>query len=121
MVKNFYDLAVWKRSHKLSLEIYKLAKRFPKEEKYGIVDQLQRSSSSISANIAEGFGRYHYKDKLKFFYTARGSAYETQSFIFLAKDLGYINKEVTRKLLSDYEQLNKSLNALINVTSKQTS
>lgn len=119
MIKDFYDLEVWKIAHKLTLEIYKITENFPKEEKYGITNQIRRSSSSVSANIAEGFGRYHYKDKIKFFYNSRGSAYETQNFLLLASGLKYINTNESNNLLSKYKQLNKSLNALINITGKQ--
>jgi len=119
MIKNFYDLEVWKNAHKLALEIYKLTEKFPKKETYGITNQIRRSSSSVSANIAEGFGRYHYKDKIKFFYNSRGSSYETQNFLLLANGLEYITIDESNNLLSRYKQLNKSLNALINTTGKQ--
>lgn len=62
-IKNFDDLDAWKKGHQLILKIYKITKDFPKEEKFGIIDQLRRASSSITANIAEGFARYHFNDK----------------------------------------------------------
>lgn len=59
LVKDFYDLEVWNRGHQFTLEIYKLTKQFPKEELFGLISQIRRASVSITANIAEGFARYH--------------------------------------------------------------
>jgi four helix bundle protein len=81
-IKNFYDLDAWKKTHKLVLEIYQITKDFPKDEAYGIIGQLRRAASSITANIAEGFSRYHFKDKIRFYYQARGSIAEVQNFYF---------------------------------------
>jgi len=64
-INHFYDLDVWKEAHNLSIEIYKLTDKFPKKETYAIVDQIRRTSTSVGANIAEGFGRFHYKEKIK--------------------------------------------------------
>jgi len=89
---NFYDLAVWKEGHQLALDIYKITKDFPKEELFGITSQLRRSAISITANLAEGYERYFFKDKLKFYYYSRGSAAEVYSFLFIVRDLNYINK-----------------------------
>ena len=65
-IKNFYDLDAWKKSYVLVLEIYKITKGFPEVEKFGISSQLRRAASSVVANIAEGFARYHFRDKVKF-------------------------------------------------------
>ncbi|HPA25526.1 MAG TPA: four helix bundle protein [bacterium] len=92
-IRNFYDLEAWKVSHDFVLEIYKITKNFPKDELYGVVSQLRRAASSVTANIAEGFSRYHFKDKIRFYYQARGSVSEAQNFLLLAKDLGYIKFE----------------------------
>ena len=77
-INNFYDLEAWKISHGLVLEIYKITKSFSKEEMYGITSQIRRAASSITANIAEGFARYHFKDKIRFYYQARASVAEVQ-------------------------------------------
>ena len=118
-IKSFYDLEVWQEAHKLTLEIYRLIKSFPDEERYALASQVRRCSSSVGANIAEGFGRYHHKDKIKFFYNARGSLVETQNFLFLAQDLKYIEKNQARKLFSDYENLAKRINGLIKSIGKK--
>jgi four helix bundle protein len=92
-ISRFYDLDIWKTANKLTKDIYLVTDKFPEKERYGIIDQIRRASSSVGANIAEGFGRFHYKDKLKFYYNARGSVCEVQNFIFLAQDLGYLDKK----------------------------
>lgn len=110
---NFTDLNIWKESHTLSIEIYKLTKSFPKSEMFGITSQIQRASTSISANIAEGFGRKGNKEFLQFLYQAKGSLYETQNFIIFCKDIGYIKTETSSELLNKYESLAKMLNSFI--------
>ncbi len=118
-INNFYNLEAWQAGHKLVLEIYKLTLDFPKEEIYGIVSQLRRASSSITANIAEGFERYHFKDKIKFYYQARGSVAEVQNFLILAKDLGYINFEVCKNLGEMANRVRQLINGLIRSIEKQ--
>ena len=117
-VNNFYDLRVWQDAHKLVLEIYKITKDFPKEEKYGIIDQLRRASSSITANIAEGFGRYHFKEKTRFYYQARGSLVEVQNFLILSRDLDYFQKEKVEKMFLVCGSIIKQLNSLVKSTNK---
>lgn len=118
-IKHFTDLDVWKINYKLTLMIYKVTEKFPKSERFGIIDQLRRAASSIIANIAEGWGRYHFADKIRFYYQARGSSSEVQNFLILANGLGYLD-------LDDYEQIKiksfsgfKVINDLIRSTEKQ--
>lgn len=118
-IKIFYDLDAWKKGHQLALEIYKATKDFPKEELYGVVSQLRRAASSVTANIAEGFARYHYKDKVRFYHQARGSAAEVQNFLLLAKDLNYINLDKCRKLGKLSNEVAKLINGLIKSINKQ--
>jgi four helix bundle protein len=121
-LRHFYDLEIWKKAHNLCTEIYKITNQFPTKETYGVSDQLRRASSSIGANIAEGFGRYHYKEKIKFYYNARGSLCEVENFLFLAKDLHYIEKGKARIIFKRYEDLNKRMNQFIkSVQKKMTS
>lgn len=118
---HFYDLEIWKDSNSLCIEIYKLTEDFPKKETFGITDQIRRAASSVGANIAEGYGRFHYKDKIKFFYNSRGSACEVQNFIFLSQNLNYLNKESARELFLKYENLNKRINKFIkSINTKMT-
>ena len=118
-INNFYDLNAWKVGHKLVLEIYKMTDSFPSSEKYGVVSQLQRASSSVTANIAEGFARYYYKDKIRFYYQARGSVAEVQNFLLLAKDLNYININKCKELGEQANSAGKLINGLIKSTEKQ--
>jgi len=120
-IKHFYDLNVWKEAHQLSITVYKITEEFPKKEMYGLSNQIRRASASIGANIAEGFGRFHYKEKIKFYYIARGSVCEVQNFLFLTQDLNYTNKEKAREIFTRYEILNKRINQLIKSVNKKMS
>lgn len=113
-ITKFEDLRIWKLSHELTLEIYKITKNFPKDEVYGIVSQIRRASSSVCANIVEGFYRDTTKELIKFLYNARGSAGEVTYFLILVKDLGFVDKAEYEKLRYSYENLLKSISALIN-------
>jgi four helix bundle protein len=84
-IRNFYDLDSWKKGHLLVIEIYKITEYFPREEMYGIIGQTRRAASSITANLAEGFARYYFKDKVRFYYNARGSVSEVSKFYFDSK------------------------------------
>ena len=77
--KSFEEMPVWQKAHKLAVEIFHVSEHFPRKEDYGLTSQLRRAALSISANIAEAFGRFHYRDKLNFYYNSRGSAHETKS------------------------------------------
>lgn len=118
-IKNFYDLKVWQDAHHIALEIYKITKDFPREEQFGLINQMRRAASSITANIAEGFGRFHYKEKTRFYIQARASAVELQDHIFLSQDLNYLAKEKARNLFQQINIILKELNGLINSINKQ--
>lgn len=118
-IKHFTDLDAWKINYELTLMIYKAMGKFPKSEMFGIISQLRRAASSIIANIAEGWGRYHFADKIKFYYQARGSSAEVQNFIILAKDLGYLNMDIYEKLKIKSFQGMKVINGLIRSAEKQ--
>lgn len=107
------DLKVWQKAHAIVLEIYKITKKFPKEEMFGIVSQIRRSSSSVPTNIVEGQSRNTTKEYLQFLYNARGSVEETRYHLFLAKDLDYLNETEYMTLENQYEEVSKMLNALI--------
>ncbi|KKR03470.1 MAG: S23 ribosomal protein [Parcubacteria group bacterium GW2011_GWF2_39_13b] len=119
-VKSFYDLKVWQDSRKLALIIYKITAKFPKEELYGIISQLRRASLSVTANIAEGFGRFHFKEKIKFYLQARGSLLEVQNFIFLSQDLNFIEKTMARNIFDQCNKIQIQLNALIKANRKNS-
>jgi four helix bundle protein len=112
-IKNFTDLKTWQHHYQIVLEIYKITSSFPKDELFGLTSQLRRSSASITANIAEGFGRHHRKDKIRFYIHARGSNTESQNHIMLAKDLGLIHENIFQDLFDRLSEGRKLLNSLI--------
>ncbi len=112
-IKSFTDLKTWQEAHKLSLIIYKLTKDFPKEELFGLVSQMRRCVVSIVSNIAEGFSRETYKEKVRFYSIAKGSLTELQSQLLISKDLNYIKKKEFQKVAEQSVKTHKLLNALI--------
>ena len=112
-IKSFEDLLVWQKAHKIVLSIYKLLEKFPKEEKYRIIDQLVRAVISIPTNISEGFGRYTSKDYIHFLIISRGSVSEVKYLILLSKDLKYITEIEYQELNNELSEIGKMLNGLI--------
>ena len=120
--RSFEQLVVWQRGHELVLSIYNVTKKFPREEIFSLTDQLRRAASSVTANIAEGFGKISTRDKLRFYNMAQGSLSETLNHLILARDLDYITEEESR-LLNDKARLvsimlNRYCQALIRNTSR---
>ena len=93
MARRYRDLAAWKQSHELTLAVYKQTQRFPAEERFGLTSQLRRASYSVPANISEGSGRETNKDYLRFLIIALSSLKETEYFLLLARDLGYLAED----------------------------
>ncbi|MCK4394456.1 four helix bundle protein [Candidatus Bipolaricaulota bacterium] len=110
----FRDLEVWKRAHELALEVYRLARKFPSDERFRFTDQLCRASTSVPTNIAEGTGRYGKKEFKHFLYIARGSIEETKYLLLLGRELGFIQNKDYERLQGGYETAAKMLNGLIN-------
>jgi four helix bundle protein len=98
MIKGFRDLEVWQKSHKLTLEIYKLTNLFPRSEQFGMVSQLRRAAYSIPSNLAEGYGRRSTRELLQFIAIANGSAEELRYFVILSKELRYISPQDETRL-----------------------
>lgn len=112
-VKSFTDLVVWKKAHTFVLKVYKITKDFPREEKYGLVNQLRRAVVSISSNIAEGFSRRTSNDKSRFYYDSLASTAEVQNQLLISRDLSYIKADIFNDLAADSIELMKLLNGLI--------
>ncbi|MDP3792948.1 MAG: four helix bundle protein [bacterium] len=112
-IKDFTDLRVWQEGHELVLIIYKFTKSFPKEETYSLVDQMRRAASSITANIAEGFGRHGYKDKINFYYHALGSLTELRDQLLIARDVGYLKNEDFTISINKADNVNRLLHGFI--------
>ena len=111
--KGFEDLNAWQLARRLMIECHELAKALPGFERFDLVSQIRRSSKSVMANIAEGYGRYHYLDSLRFYYFARGSLNETINHIITAHDLSYINDERHQALYDLGRETEKTLNGYI--------
>lgn len=118
-MSNFYDLEVWKQCRQLRNNIIKTTKSFPIDEKYKLTDQIKRSSRSTTANIAEGFGRFHYQENIQFCRQARGSLTETFDHLICALDEGYITDEELKNYKIQYENCLKLLNGYIAFLQKQ--
>ena len=112
-IKSFTQLNTWKQAHVLILEIYSITKTFPKEELFGLTNQIRRAVVSITSNIAEGFSRNSYKEKSQFYSMSLGSLTEVQNQLVIAKDLKYIAKEKFQRLAELTIVVNKLLNGLI--------
>ena len=114
MIKSFTDMSVWHLAHNLSIDVFNLTKELPRSEDYALTSQIRRSSNSVSANIAEAFGRKTSKDKTYFYIISRGSAYETQNHLLYARDVLYLNKSTTKNLVKRYDHLIHELNKIMN-------
>ncbi|MFH1191408.1 MAG: four helix bundle protein [Candidatus Omnitrophota bacterium] len=112
-IRTFEDLTVWQKSHELTLELYRITKDFPSEEKFGLVSQMRRAVVSVPANIAEGFKRRGSKDKVHFYNMSQGSLSELQYYSILVKDLGFkVNLDKINSLILE---IGKMLNGLITI------
>lgn len=109
--QSFEELEVWKKSQDLAVEVYKVTKSFPQDELYSITSQIRRAVGSVSANIAEGFGRNSSKDKVHFMTIAYGSLLETKNFLYLSARLGYIDESDLEQLLDQVILCQKLLNS----------
>ena len=112
-MKDFRNLTVWEKSHRLTLDIYVATKTFPKEELFGLTSQIRRASSSIPANIAEGCGKSTDPDFSRFLQIAFGSACEVEYHLILARDLNYLNQEGHVKINDELLAVKKMLASLI--------
>lgn len=112
-IKSFTDLIAWAKGHKLVLEVYKITKKFPKEEVFGITNQMRRCAVSVTSNIAEGFSRKSYKDKSQFYSIALGSLTELQNQILISKDINYIDLQTFKTLADETVIVHKLINGLI--------
>ena len=103
----FKDLEIWKRSRKFCSSIYEITSNFPESEKFGLTNQLRRSSVSIPSNIAEGSSRHSNKDFSRFLQITLGSAYEIETQLLIAFDLKFISKKELNNLISELEEIIK--------------
>jgi four helix bundle protein len=114
-IEKFEDLNTWQEARKLNNMIYNLTQRLLKSD-YSLVQQIRKCSISIMANIAEGFGRYTFKDKRQFFTMARGSISELKSHCYAGLDLGYFTKEEFSKIYSQSDTVGRLISGMIRKT-----
>ncbi len=111
-IRSYRDLDVWKQGMQITLQVYKLTRTFPDDEKYGLVSQLRRAAVSVPSNIAEGHARDSTKEYLHHVSFATGSLAEVETQTLIAEHLGYLPSEHAKSLLSDLARLGKQLRAL---------
>jgi four helix bundle protein len=109
---NYKELDVWKLSRLFVTKIYTATKEFPKEELFGLTQQMRRAAISIPSNIAEGFGRGTNPQIVHFLNISQGSAFEIETQIYLSLDLAYLNSEKSDELLQDLDRIKKMIEAL---------
>jgi four helix bundle protein len=115
-IKEFTDLLAWQKSHNLVINIYKITESFPQKEQFGLVSQMCRAAVSITSNIAEGFGRQGYKEKVQFYYLAQGSLTELKNQLLIAKDIGLIVESKFTEIYLIAEESHRLLQGLISKT-----
>jgi four helix bundle protein len=118
-MNSFEDLETWKKCRLLRIDVALLLKQFPDEEKYRLIDQLKRASRSVTANIAEGHGRFHYQDNLKFCRNARGSLNEVLDHLICAHDELLITNEQLQDIRAKYNECYRLLNGYIAFLNKK--
>lgn len=119
MLKNYKELKVWQKSYRLCLEIYKVTRDFPQEERYGLTSQIRRAAVSVPSNVAEGYGRKTTQEYIHALYVAYGSNCELETQVQLSSDLGYIKAARNQKLQEDIEEVERMLKALIRSLEKK--
>ena len=118
MNQGFKDLNVWKKCRELRLTISELTKVFPSNEKYRLVDQMIRASRSVTANIAEGYGRYHFQESIQYTRQSRGSLTELADHVTVALDEKYIDVQTAEELELQITECLKLVNGYINYLKK---
>lgn len=112
-IKSFTDLDAWKEGHKLVLMIYDVTQSFPKTEIFGLVVQMRRCVVSITSNIAEGFSRQSYREKVQFYSIAQGSVTELQNQAMIARDVAYVSQDRFNELNNQSIRVHKIVSGLI--------
>lgn len=112
-MRNYRDLDVWDKSHKLTLRLYERSRNFPKEEFYGLTSQLRRAAMSIGANLAEGCGRQTTPELARYVRIAMGSASELDYHLLLARDFGFLKSDEHSDLSAELTRIRKMLTALL--------
>lgn len=111
-MQRFTELKVWRRAHAVTLDVYRLTKSFPNDDRFGLVSQLRRAAASVPTNIVEGSKREHASDYARFLNIAQGSAVEVEYLLMLSKDLGYLEADAARRLARALDDIARMLHGL---------
>jgi four helix bundle protein len=120
MGTSFRELQVWRLSMSLTKDIYKITKRFPDDERFGLISQLRRAAVSIPSNIAEGQARYSQREFLRFLSNAKGSLAEVETQLLLSTELGYVPEDELNKLTRKTAEVGRMLNGLYSAIQLRT-
>ncbi|OGI14638.1 MAG: hypothetical protein A3E38_02825 [Candidatus Moranbacteria bacterium RIFCSPHIGHO2_12_FULL_54_9] len=112
-ISSFTDLDAWKEGHKLVLMVYNITRTFPKEEVFALVSQMRRCVVSITSNIAEGFSRQSFKEKVQFYYISQGSLTELQNQLLIARDVEFVTKKDFLPIAEQTVKVQRITNGLI--------
>jgi len=118
-MSDYKKLKVWEDAHQFTVDIYNITQKFPNIEQYGLTSQIRRSSSSIPTNIVEGCGQLDNGNLIRFLGISKGSAFETEYQLLLAKDLNYITNEEYKLLFAKIQSIIRRLTNLINSLKNQ--
>ena len=118
-MRDFHGLIVWQKSHVLTLKVYQVTRRFPKDERFGLISKLRRSASSVPANLAEGCGRGSEQDFARFVQIAMGSSTEVEYHVLLTKDLGYVSDNDFIELTDSVHEVKRMLTSLLKSVREQ--
>ncbi len=119
-IQTFTDLDAWREGHTFVVLLYRATKEFPDDERFGLIPQLRRAAVSITSNIAEGFSRGTYKDKIRFYEMALGSVTEVQNQLLIARDIDCLQAELFQTLADQSVIVHKLINGLIKASRHQT-
>ena len=117
-IQSYKDLIVYNKGYKLALEIYRMTKKFPKEEIFGLISQMRRCSVSIPCNIAEGYRRNHRKEYIQFLFIASGSCGELETLLSLSRDLNLVDNDGFNNLYCLQDEVSRLLQGLIKALSR---
>jgi len=117
-IRDFTDLETWQTARRLRKAVFELTKSFPPEERYGLLSQMRRAAGSITANIAEGYGRFSFQENIQFCRHSRASTYELRDHLTSAFDAGYATREQCRDLNALSMSVIRLLNGYIRSTQK---
>jgi four helix bundle protein len=110
-MRDFKKLKVWEKAHHFTLQLYRITKNFPPDERFGLTAQIRRAAASVPTNIAEGCGRDSEKELARFMIISAGSTSEVEYQLILARDLNYIQKETYRELDQQANEVKRMLNS----------